>query len=521
MPAPQIPAIRVTVALTRDDRQEYRFLAPFIIGRIDQCGIPIKSEFVSRNHVDVSFENGYWVLRDLDSANGLFYNSERVKMVVVQSPVMVRLGVQGPVLKFEVEQPAPVEYKAAWPVQPPKPEPIPTVTPAPPTPQRPPVPAAAATPPASEPLDPKRASEYAEKYFSKKADGPIGDHTMMIRQAFQTVQKKQKRKYTGVIVGLGVLVLAVAGYASYLHVHQARQKAMAESLFYTLKSLDVEIANVERLVVDTQNKQGLEQIKGYQNRRRDVEKNYDNFLNSLHVYDAKLTPQRRLIMRVARIFGECELDMPDGFVEEVENYIGKWKGSSRLKMGLQRARENGYTEVIAREMLSENVPPQFLYMALQESNFDPLVSGPPTRKGIAKGMWQFIPETGVKYGLKIGPLAEFRRPDPGDDRHHYDLATKAAGKYIKELYATEAQASGFLVMACYNWGEDYVLPLVRKLPPNPRERNFWKLLEKYRDKLPKETYDYVFYIVSAAVIGEDPKLFGFDFDNPLANLESR
>jgi len=42
---------------------------------------------------------------------------------------------------------------------------------------------------------------------------------------------------------------------------------------------------------------------------------------------------------------------------------------------------------------------------------DPYAYGPPTYKGIAKGMWQFIPETGVKYGLKIGPLQDLGRPD--------------------------------------------------------------------------------------------------------------
>jgi len=31
----------------------------------------------------------------------------------------------------------------------------------------------------------------------------------------------------------------------------------------------------------------------------------------------------------------------------------------------------------------------------------------------------------------------------------------------------------------------------------------------------------VFYIASAAVIGEDPRRFGFDFDNPLGDLEAR
>jgi len=136
-------------------------------------------------------------------------------------------------------------------------------------------------------------------------------------------------------------------------------------------------------------------------------------------------------------------------------------------------------------------------------------------------MWQFIPETGVKYGLRIGPLADFRRPDPLDDRHNWEKATVAASRYLKDIYSTDAQASGLLVVASYNWGEQKVIPIIRSMPANPRERNFWRLLKDHRDKLPKETYDYVFYIISAAVIGENPKLFGFQFDNPLAAAESR
>src|SRR5262249_48445874 len=81
--------------------------------------------------------------------------------------------------------------------------------------------------------------------------------------------------------------------------------------------------------------------------------------------------------------------------------------------------------------------------------------------------------------------------------------------------------SGLLVMASYNWGERRVIPLIQSLPANPRERNYWKLLATYRDKIPQETYDYVFYIVAAAVIGENPRLFGFDFHNPLGDLEKK
>ena len=47
-----------------------------------------------------------------------------------------------------------------------------------------------------------------------------------------------------------------------------------------------------------------------------------------------------------------------------------------------------------------------------------------------------------------------------------------------------------------------------------------KNISTNKKKIPNETYNYVFYIFSAAVIGENPKLFGFDFDNPLGSAIS-
>jgi hypothetical protein len=172
-------------------------------------------------------------------------------------------------------------------------------------------------------------------------------------------------------------------------------------------------------------------------------------------------------------------------------------------------------------MLAEGLPPQFFYLALQESNFDIYTVGPKTYKGYAKGMWQFVPETAIKYGLRVGPLVDLSRPDPGDERHNFEKATSAAARYLKFIYSTDAQASGLLVMSSYNWGEEKIVKLLRSMPANPKDRNFWRLLTSYRDKIPQETYDYVFYIVSAAVIGENPRLFGFKFDNPLATSEPR
>jgi len=266
---------------------------------------------------------------------------------------------------------------------------------------------------------------------------------------------------------------------------------------------------------------GRDIIQKYESQRAEMEKNYDQYLSTLHVYDRKMSEQQRLELRIARIFGECELDMPPDFDKEITRYIGYWQSSGRFEKAIKTAKANGYIEPIYRDLLNQGLPPQFFYLALQESNFDPYISGPMTRKGIAKGMWQFVPETAMKYGLHLGPLIDLRRPDPSDERDQYEKATKAAARYLKDLYSTDAQASGLLVMACYNWGENQVLPLVRSMPANPRERNFWRLLSQHRDQIPQETYDYVFYIVSAAVIGENPRLFGFDFDDPLANINAQ
>jgi pSer/pThr/pTyr-binding forkhead associated (FHA) protein len=475
------PVLRVNFKTALGDR-ELEFSRPFRIGRTDECDVCIPDEYVSRSHAEVVLEGRQWSIRDLHSANGIFLDGQRVETTLIDGPITIRLGVEGPFVSFIVE-------------------PTPAVTPE---------------------IGSETMARYINRYFVKPSDGEqVGEHTIMVRRAFAQVHRKQRSKYTVALAVLAVAVLAASGYALHERQVAVKQKAFAEDIFYNMKSLDVDIANVEKLVLESNNRQGMDEVKKYQSRRKEMEKSYDKFLTTLRVYDPKMTPQQQLVLRVARIFGECELAMPPAFMTEINNYIAKWQSSDRLRDAIANANAKGYTARISEELLAQDLPPQFFYLALQESNFDPYISGPETAKGIAKGMWQFIPETAVKYGLQIGPLVDMRRADTRDDRHHWDRETIAAAKYLKDLYSTDAQASDLLVMACYNWGEGRVIPLVRSMPPNPRDRNFWRLLSLYRDKIPQETYDYVFYIVSAAVIGENPRLFGFDFDNPLAQPERK
>ena len=404
------PSLRVAVSNT-SKAKEYRFTTSFRIGRAEDCDVRIVDDYVSRAHADVAFENGCWCFTDLGSSNGTFVNGERVQRVVLKESTTARLGVYGPTVCFTVEARPDTSRPSAG---------------------------------GGETI----VARYMEHYFGgADPTGPVGEHTMMVRRAFERVQKKQARRYFWVLGVLALAVLAIGAYAYSLHRETQKRKEIAQDLFYSMKSLDLDIANLEKLVAGSSNGQAADEVRKYQQRRREMEENYNRFLTTLKVYDPHMTEQQRLILRVARIFGECELAMPPDFVQEIEAYIGKWKSSGRYARAIRTARDNGYDVKIASEMLDHGLPPQFFYLALQESDFDALISGPMTRKGIAKGMWQFIPETALKYGMKLGPLADLRRPDPADDRHHYDNETKAAARYLLDLDSSDAQASGLQVMS--------------------------------------------------------------------------
>jgi membrane-bound lytic murein transglycosylase D len=484
-PAP--PLIRVRT----EDGRTLRFSRTFQIGRDPECDVCVEDGRVSREHVLVVFEGGRWRLRDQRSGNGVYVNGTRVHTADIEGSLKVRLGSDGPLVVLDVDsqsQPA----------------------------GQPPARAAAAG-------ETVLMADVAKRYFEGVDEGPVGGRTRLIRKAFGDIQEKQRqahlkqrRLYNAIVLVLIVAALAVGGYAYYGHQQILKQQVLAEELFYDMKSLDVQIASVERALAASSKSQGPNLVQEYRERRRQLEASYDRYVSGLKLYDHALSPQEQLILRVTRTFGECEMAAPSDYLVEVSRYVQTWRSTGRFAKGVTRAREKGYVRKIVAEFETQNLPPQFFYLALQESDFDELASGPPTYLGFAKGMWQFVPPTAKRYGLTIGPLAGVPRPDPADDRHQWEKATKAAAAYIKEIYSTDAQASGLLVMASYNWGERRVVNALKKMPANPRERNFWKVLAQHRDQVPKETYDYVMMIVSAAAIGENPRLFGFPVDNPLA-----
>jgi len=476
--ASDMPALIVRLP----DGSVLRFSGPFHIGRDLDSDVPVQDVHVSRRHAIVSFARGHWSIRDLQSSNGLWVDGERVETAAIGEGLTVLLGLDGPSLQFYPETP----------LEAPAPE---TET------------------EDSSTDDSVMLDGYAERYFGSASEGEMGGRTLMIRKAFQKVQQKERRRHRLAITAVALAGLCAVGYAAYAHVRLRTLEARAQRDFYSMKSVDVMIAEREQEAARSGSADGQQQVRAYMEQRRELEKNYEQYLAKL--YDRKLTEQERLILKVTRLFGECEVAAPEGYMREVTRFIRMWQSTNRFPQAIKLAQERGFTKRIVAEFKARDLPAQYFYLAMQESDFNVVASGKRTRWGIAKGMWQFIPETGAKYGLTIGQRHESPGPDPGDDRLNWERATGAAARYIKDIYATDAQASGLLVMASYNWGERRIIDLLRTMPANPRERNFWQVLEKHPDRLPSETYNYVFSIVSAAVIGENPRLFGYQFDSPL------
>lgn len=471
-----MPIFHVHIEKGTSERKDYAFTEAFRIGRGSGCQIQLTDSIVSRQHVEILYIGDRWWIQDLGSANGTFINGRRIQREVLEGHTRIQLGPDGPILFFALEE------KTI------------SKTPDP---------------------DPQSLTYYRNHYFENKSGGQAGDHTMMIRQAFTQVQKKQKGKYFAIIGVIVCLLIGVGSYATVKHFQVKKQRLLAKDIFYNMKAMELEFAELLQLARETKDKTIIAKVDQYKTKRLKMEKNYDRFVDTLKIYKKDMAPEERLILQTARTFGECEIDVPPDFTREVLNYVKKWQSSKRMANAINRAIKNGYIDTIGRTLTAFDLPSEFFYLALQESNFDKNAVGPKTRWGIAKGMWQFIPDTARRYGLKTGPLVKQNRPDPKDDRHNPHKATLAAAKYLRDIYDTDAQASGLLVMASYNWGENRVIRLIRTIPENPRERNFWNLLIKYKAKIPKQTYDYVFYIFSAAVIGGNPQLFGFGFDDPL------
>ena len=227
-------------------------------------------------------------------------------------------------------------------------------------------------------------------------------------------------------------------------------------------------------------------------------------------------PRERLIRDVALAFGDYPHAIPTRFLEAVEIQIKRWQSSNELRQAIIRLDESKVLPIIYRGFSDEGLSPHFIYLALIASGFrSDHVNGDPLR-GYAKGLWQLTDDQATRAGLRLGPKSETERYDPDDERFDIKMATTATATILREIYVSDAQGSGLLALALHLAQNPHFVTRVNSYPTSPEVRNFWTL---YRNQhIPQDQEDQLVSLFAAAVIGEHPRLFGFDFDNPLRGV---
>ncbi len=158
-----------------------------------------------------------------------------------------------------------------------------------------------------------------------------------------------------------------------------------------------------------------------------------------------------------------------------------------LERMVMRARR--YLHYIVEQVERRNMPMEIALLPAIESAFKPNAYS----RAHAAGLWQFIPATGRRYGLKQNWWY--------DGRRNVVTATRAALDYLEFLHA-EFNGDWFLALAAYNAGERRVQRAILYNQKHRRPTNYSSL------SLKSETRRYVPKLIAFKNIVIDPEKFG-------------
>lgn len=155
-------------------------------------------------------------------------------------------------------------------------------------------------------------------------------------------------------------------------------------------------------------------------------------------------------------------------------------------------RASPYLYHIVSELRERNMPMELALLPIVESAFNPFAYS----HGRAAGIWQFIPGTGKRFGLKQNWWYDGRR----------DIieSTRAALDYLSYLYRL-FDGNWLHAIAAYNSGEGNVRKAIRRNKKRGKSTDFFSL------KLPKETEAYVPKLLALSELLKNAELYGINW----------
>ncbi|HEY0727143.1 MAG TPA: serine/threonine-protein kinase [Pyrinomonadaceae bacterium] len=219
--------------------------------------------------------------------------------------------------------------------------------------------------------------------------------------------------------------------------------------------------------------------------------------------------------RISNMMGERPVKLDENAVRFIKRYVdyraSRMIGPADQESGSMIAvyeRAPPYVPMIARSFAARKVPVIIgIYLPVVESAYKPCSE---SQFG-ARGLYQFLPSTAQAYGVSREEMCDAEKMAP------------AAAHYIADRMAElgEDSQSVTLVLLSYNRGAEWVRDSLRQLRGTENyARNYWTLLAN-RDSLDEafrnETERYVPSFFAAAIIGENPAVFGLKTP-PLSTL---
>lgn len=181
----------------------------------------------------------------------------------------------------------------------------------------------------------------------------------------------------------------------------------------------------------------------------------------------------------------------------IQQFINYYRGRGRKTMEVGLYRSGMFMLMARRIFRQEGVPENIAWLGQVESAWKPTAMS----WAAASGLWQFIPGTGARFGLK--------RTAYVDERNSFEQATQASARYLKFL-ANRYNGNWELAMGAYNCGEGNVDRAIRRAGV----ANFWAAYPY----LPQETRNYVPNILATILIANSPNQYGFGHIRPAAPL---
>ncbi len=183
----------------------------------------------------------------------------------------------------------------------------------------------------------------------------------------------------------------------------------------------------------------------------------------------------------------------DGAVEaDVARWLEHWgtEGRSPVQRGLKRM--GRYEDFVDAELAARDLPPSLRYLPLIEADYYHLAVSPAG----AAGLWQLMPETARWLGLEVNSLV--------DQRFDAYAATQAALDYLVALH--DRFQCWFLTLAAYNAGPTRIEQAIRR--HGGARFHDDALFGHIRDRLPKETRDYIPKFLASVRLAGDLSVIG-------------